>query len=221
MDEECYVTKDASKDCKQKMRVTPLKVGTPFLFHLDFVNATQEELGYLLYALRPTIAFRHKLGLGKPLGLGQVQIDVLGLAFIDRASCYDPENLFGPKYRSFESRIPVESWKGLSASMLHRYREESRAARSTPGPIHPFPSISDLAQQVREGISPAIRNALEAVGDPALVKETVTYPVRWRQDSEGEHFRWFVENDKRRTPEAGQALRAIKPGSGPKPLRRL
>ncbi len=47
-----------------------------FAFHVDFLNLTQEELTYLVYALALEDGVRHHLGYGKSYGLGSVQIVV-------------------------------------------------------------------------------------------------------------------------------------------------
>jgi len=72
----------------QKARVKPLRPGLAFDFSIDFDNLSERELGLLCYALRPTEAFRHKLGMGKPLGLGRVRIEPLAIQYVDRKSRY-------------------------------------------------------------------------------------------------------------------------------------
>ena len=46
---------------------------TPEQRMVDFDNLSPRELGLLLYALKPAEGFRHKLGMGKPIGLGGVR----------------------------------------------------------------------------------------------------------------------------------------------------
>ena len=62
----------------QYTRIQPVKAGTSFQFTLHFQNLTQVELGALLWALRlpgnPDDKRYHRLGMGKPLGLGSVEI---------------------------------------------------------------------------------------------------------------------------------------------------
>lgn len=63
---------------KQLTRMIPLKPGVRFRFRIHFENLHQEELGALLWALQlpgePGKTYRHKLGMGKPLGMGAVVI---------------------------------------------------------------------------------------------------------------------------------------------------
>jgi CRISPR-associated protein (TIGR03986 family) len=81
-------TKQPNADQAQKCAVRPLRAGTVFRFSADFTNLTRSELGLLCFALRPADLFRHKLGMGKNLGLGTVRIDPLAVTLIDRSERY-------------------------------------------------------------------------------------------------------------------------------------
>jgi len=78
----------AEDDLKQKSWVRPVRAKQTFSFHIDYENLTDDELGLLLYALAPDASFHHKLGMGKPLGLGSVKINVLFNHVIDRSARY-------------------------------------------------------------------------------------------------------------------------------------
>ena len=56
--------------------IEPLAAGNMFQFQIDFENLEKWELGCLLYALELEPQMAHRLGMGKPLGLGSVQINV-------------------------------------------------------------------------------------------------------------------------------------------------
>lgn len=62
----------------QLTRIVPLKPRVRFRFRVRFENLRQEELGALLWALtlpgEPDKTYYHKLGMGKPLGMGAVSI---------------------------------------------------------------------------------------------------------------------------------------------------
>lgn len=62
----------------QLTRIRPINPGVRFRFRVWFENLCEEELGALLWALtlpgRPGQVTRHKLGMGKPLGMGAVSI---------------------------------------------------------------------------------------------------------------------------------------------------
>lgn len=63
---------------KQLTRIMPVKAGVRFKFDIHFENLYPEELGAVLWALRlpgePGKVYRHKIGMGKPLGMGSVAI---------------------------------------------------------------------------------------------------------------------------------------------------
>ncbi|MHB2148286.1 TIGR03986 family type III CRISPR-associated RAMP protein [Calditrichota bacterium LG25] len=58
----------------QYTRITPVKPGTRFMGRIRFENLSKVELGALLYALDLPDGCYHKLGMGKPLGLGSVKM---------------------------------------------------------------------------------------------------------------------------------------------------
>lgn len=66
------------KNRTQYTRIMPVRKGVDFLFRIYFENLLDHELGALLWVLTlPGEAgeeYRHKLGMGKPLGMGSVKI---------------------------------------------------------------------------------------------------------------------------------------------------
>ncbi len=60
---------------KQYSRIQPVKPGVAFSFKIHFENLSQVELGTLLWALDLPAGHHHKLGMGKPLGMGSVKIE--------------------------------------------------------------------------------------------------------------------------------------------------
>ncbi len=71
--EECEQL--SAKDT-QHTRIQPVKPGVKFQFRIDFENLLLEELGSLLWVLKIANddAYRLKIGMGKPLGMGAVKI---------------------------------------------------------------------------------------------------------------------------------------------------
>jgi CRISPR-associated protein (TIGR03986 family) len=72
----------------QLTRIQPLKEGVRFCFTIQFENLRDYELGALLWALQPhsggNETYVHKIGMGKPLGMGAVQIERAELSLTDR-----------------------------------------------------------------------------------------------------------------------------------------
>ncbi len=58
----------------QYTQIKPVKAGTKFRGRIRFENLSDKELGALLFALDLPEGCRHKLGMGKPLGLGSIRI---------------------------------------------------------------------------------------------------------------------------------------------------
>lgn len=100
---------EATDDSTQHTCIRPVKPGTEFTFRIHFENLRDRELGALLWVLAlpgaPGREYRHKLGMGKPLGLGSVKIDIHKLHLSDRESRY--EQLFHETRKSWH--LPAES----------------------------------------------------------------------------------------------------------------
>ncbi len=93
-----YWTTHVKENNDMKLRVRPIKSGTSYRFKVRFNNLTESELGLLLFALEPHDKFWHRLGLGKPLGLGAVKISVTGVQCFpaSRSVSRSPESFFSP-----------------------------------------------------------------------------------------------------------------------------
>ncbi|MCI0626820.1 MAG: TIGR03986 family CRISPR-associated RAMP protein [Acidobacteria bacterium] len=81
----------------QLTRMIPVKVGVKFAFRLRFENLSAEELGALLWVLtlpgESSQTYRHKIGMGKPLGMGSVAITIKNNQLHNRRDRYT--QLFG------------------------------------------------------------------------------------------------------------------------------
>jgi|GEM_PF-982601 CRISPR/Cas system CSM-associated protein Csm3 (group 7 of RAMP superfamily) len=80
--------KDLNVSKPQYSLVKPLKTNNKFHGRIRFENLTNEELGALLFALELPIGCCHKIGMGKPLGLGSIRITPK-LVLDDRAKRYE------------------------------------------------------------------------------------------------------------------------------------
>ena len=183
---EPWSTRDAHDQTTQKVSVTPLRPRAELWFHVDFDNLTDQELALLVYALRPNDSFRHKLGMGKPLGLGGVEITPVALLETDRAKRYTLSGFLAPRYTSA---------KGTAESRPDDYAAEANALANAP-PL-------DLAsfQAAARKLNPDLAAIIELLGNPGAVKYPVHTPVvqvRGKQGlehPEDESFRWFVANE--------------------------
>jgi CRISPR-associated protein (TIGR03986 family) len=176
----------AAELLKMKTRITPLRDDLSFWFHLDFNNLTEDELALLAYALRPAEAFRPKLGMGKPLGLGTVRIDPMALLLVDRSKRYTTEGYFGSRYHqaSAASREDSPRWPD-------HYAAERQAAKNASG----APDLGALAARYRATMNPDVRSAIELLGETTSPSSPVSTPLVEGGDPERETFQWFMAND--------------------------
>lgn len=70
---------NAGDDSSQHTHMRPLKSGVSFSFRVYFENLSEQELGALCWMLQPhgdpEQRYVHSLGMGKPLGMGAVELD--------------------------------------------------------------------------------------------------------------------------------------------------
>ena len=181
---------------KQRICATPIVPGTRFSFSIEFTNLSYAELELLCVALCPSGNYRHKLGLGKPLGLGTVAISIDRISIEDRGfTAYSPVSLE-------ETQLPAKDYNTLAELAGTLAQGENRITL----------------------IDEEIRGILETIGDPENVTAPVCYPrsasqlKKWLDDSgaqEEKLFEWFVNNDSQATPQA------LAPVEKEKPLKTL
>lgn len=187
-----WQTRHPADDVKQKVCVTPIAKDQTFYFEIDFDNLTYAELQALCAALVPTPAFEHKLGMGKPIGLGSVKIEPLGVYIIDRATRYKQDAVTStpPRYH--------QGWQSpnLAASQLPPHLastvQDVGFGNDIFNPMH-------MAQHHMARFAnsePAAYRAVALTGNPLAVNKPVHYPQLAGRAIEGENFEWFVNNAK-------------------------
>lgn len=153
-------------DLAQKSQVSLVLAGESFQFQIDFDNLSAQELEILLYALRPSDSFRHKLGMGKPIGLGTVRIDIEQLDLVDRIARYASDSIDAAR-----------------ECVSHRPDPQS------------LPRLRKVLVAGRLPAAGAARSAIERLGNPDLVVAPVHSPLRVGQDAEKETYQWFSHNN--------------------------
>ncbi|MBU2551273.1 MAG: TIGR03986 family CRISPR-associated RAMP protein [Proteobacteria bacterium] len=195
------------ENLKQKCRVTPLMAGCRFYFYLDFENLTEWEVGLLLYALQPAAPswdFHHKIGLGKPLGLGSIRIQVCSVRLIDRTRRYAQDDPFASRYHRVWENPPEETDE--YEEYLIRIRENGMES------TEPAEWLAEAGQCFTRDMDPAIREAIEKMGRE-VEDHPVSYPVTRDQQpgAETENFKWFQNNDRSKADQQGlKPLDALK-----------
>jgi CRISPR-associated protein (TIGR03986 family) len=193
-DKALWQTRDKTVHTKQKITICPLRVGQVFKFHIDFENISKAELGLLQASLQPGNSYLHKLGMGKPLGMGSVELKIEGLLLVDRLARYQLEGLDTPRY--------AKAWVCDGHEVVD--------AKQT-GKLSGYHWDETL-------IDKSSRQNVQASGDPSKQKPhvSVTYPMQQGQEEETEGFQWFVNNTPSRYGDPpGEALGAIVNGKIP------
>ena len=160
--EESWSSDDQSK---QNRSITGwVKPETAFELDLHLENLTRIELGALIWLL--TLPAEHflRMGLGKPLGFGSVQVE-----FIPEKTRIADGSAWAATLTAWDSPPPV-------SCDLDTMKSEFESAIKTANPT-------------------LLQSFLRAAGGfPGL---PVHYPrLRIQQAGSGEHYKWFVENER-------------------------
>ena len=178
---------DDKKTRKQKLYCHPIPSKSKYWFHIDFENLSENELDLLRRAITPAAdrEYRHQLGLGKPLGLGQVKVEEIGLFLIDRKSRYGLEGVFSARYHKAHIQ-PDEN-------LPDRYREQIDIRSETKKPLKE-PEHNPL-------LDTTALQAMQKIGCPEYMEEnlSVCYPYDASQGqkpyAEKQGFKWFMNNE--------------------------
>lgn len=198
-----WETSDAGKDVKQKVRIQPIDAGQPFVFEVDFDNLTEAELESLCASLSPHADFEHKLGMGKPIGLGSVRIDVVGLLLVDRRSRYSHAEAFSlPRY--------TQHWRAPDFSPAEYSAVQHLAKTIADLTVQPKKILCSPQQfsarqmQALRQAEPDVYQAVTLTGHRHAVRKPVHYPQLAGEDVEVKTFDWFVDNAKAGLPHRPQ-----------------
>jgi CRISPR/Cas system CSM-associated protein Csm3 (group 7 of RAMP superfamily) len=72
----------------RQVLVQPIEAGQSFNFEIRFDNLSHDELSLLCAAVHPSTKYTHKLGMGRPIGLGSVKLKLEKLELEDRTKRY-------------------------------------------------------------------------------------------------------------------------------------
>ena len=203
--------KDAREDGQpkrdnQNKTVELLKADRTFHFSISFENLSAAQLGLLLVAVQPSLLgaheFRHKIGLGKPLGLGSAEARVVQVELIRREERYSSLWATG-----IEKPKNVRPWMGAFVDAF--VREALREQGKTAAYADPAAARQEFARLPH--VEPLLW-MLEWRRKPTDVR----YPPG-PKGAEEESFRWFMQFKNR---EEGR-LRTVKEiiGAGEKTAR--
>lgn len=139
-------------------------------FTIEFENLQPVELGALLWTLELNEDGKqghHRIGYGKPLGFGSVQIEVTGLDFYDAKTRYTPE------------QTELTDGKQHQSTLIKRFREGMQSLYGNT----PFDTLDNIV---------GLLDLLSERSDDLPIH----YPRldRNRQAADNEGFRWFMTN---------------------------
>lgn len=191
----------SNNDDKNHLKASgrPVKQEREFVFHVDFENLRPEEVALLFLSLEPGSEERtHKIGLGKPIGLGSVRIDVLGVFSVNRRSRYLSGGLEQRRYRLLTvPGTPKESahWPAHARQWYHREWD----TLSSEAELEPF-------EIPKSGLplDPQAFKRINALNNPPESEQDlpINYPFssanRQGLSNQTEGFKWFVNNDNRK-----------------------
>ncbi|HON33092.1 MAG TPA: TIGR03986 family CRISPR-associated RAMP protein, partial [Candidatus Syntrophosphaera thermopropionivorans] len=100
---------DPQKDTQHTL-IAPIKPGAKFEGSIRFENLSEEELGALLFVLNLPEGYCHKIGMGKPLGLGSIKITAT-LNILDPKKRYS--NLIDNGYTNDDPSKYLDAYKEL------------------------------------------------------------------------------------------------------------
>lgn len=171
----------------RKSAVRPLRAGVTFRFHVDFDNLTERELNLLCFALQPSTAFRHKIGMGKGIGLGSIEIVPEALRIVDRPRRYSTDGILAeePPPNNLLQCKCLQAKAQAHRDWLDRNDRSALHALLTIGETHPF------------GKSGAERDKMI----PVLWVPLASRPFQdWKASdrssrAEQKSFQWFSNNE--------------------------
>ncbi len=155
----------------------PEGAGAQFKFDVRFEDLQPEELGALLWSLTLGGAALHKMGMGKPLGLGSAEIKVDALRIEDLDTRYTTPDKLGAGEPEQTGEYIARFQEAITR--LYRPKEASMPGADFAALFHQLEPVADLL-------------ALLGKKEPAL---PVHYPYSPDPDSKGS-FEWFVGNNR-------------------------
>ena len=149
--------------------VTPIAPNQHFAFTIRFHNLTADELGQLCAAIEPSPAFEHRLGMGRPIGLGSVKLKIQSLVLTD----------FAHRYRLGQAAPPTTADSSrLAALVMVKLKRDDPAL---------WQALLMLGEPAR--VQAPVHYPQIAVGAISNKKASAG-------EIENENFAWWVENDR-------------------------
>lgn len=178
-----YLQFDGSRSNQNRSVQAWVNAGAEFCFDIDVINLSDVELGALVLLLSLPENQFHRLGGGKPLGLGTVQLSVVGC----------------------DLRLG-QGWQEHYGNLLNSSVEfDAGAASLSLSDLHTKQALFQQELQQVYGQNYSILRSFEQVALGYNAALPVHYPrIQYRRENDQELFTWFVENEQGRRGEIGQ-----------------
>ena len=128
-EEYVETNKSIEKHKTQYTFIKPIKSGAKFSGRIRFENLSEIELGALLFALKLKEDLCHKIGMGKPLGLGSIKIT-------PKLTVFDIKKRYGELFDGWEAepsreQLPAENYiNAFDEYVRGKIGEEGRGKKS-------------------------------------------------------------------------------------------
>jgi CRISPR-associated protein (TIGR03986 family) len=171
-----FVWQRGKKTNRNRTLLDPVKAGSIFSFTIRYENLTEKELGALVWSIKLEEGLFHRLGYGKPLGMGSVKVS------IDQCKRYDYRtrytSLFAAGEQLCEIGMLIEKFKRMYIEVYGRPFDELETIKDLKAILSEHPERLPIHY-------PRLNQAASEDGD--------------------ENFRWFMEAAKPKN-EAALAL---------------
>lgn len=149
-----------------------------FVFTVRFENLEEYELGLLLWSLALEEKMAHKIGMGKPLGLGSVEITIDSLQIIERNTRY--QKLFQDDGKLQEGITVESNWRDKYVAKFTEWMREQFGM--------------DFGELENVKALQKILHYDKGSPNPTDSSHPIHYPLR--QNSDDKNYEWFMENRK-------------------------
>ncbi len=140
-------SRNEKKKWKQHLQVKLIPENSQFNFSIHLENLSKAEFGLLLTALEPAqnnADFVHRLGLGKPYGLGQIQLDIKSIQQINRKQRYSLQGLKNSRDQRYENWKQNKDESYIDNATLQTLQTLANPEHSKEHPVcYPFTTAQD------------------------------------------------------------------------------
>jgi RAMP superfamily len=127
----------------RQVSVQPVAGKQVFIFEIRFDNLSADELNLLCAALYPSADYEHRLGMGRPIGLGSVKLQVISVQLEDRVKRYRSSVLTPQPPEADPKQLALQGMEDLRKRdpALHHALLTLGEPKHVTAPVH-YPQIA-------------------------------------------------------------------------------